>query len=245
MSKPAPPASDAAAEASVAASSGESCEADAPNSTCESTSSFGSTGVEVSVISGLAAVPSMRITAVSEGSSRVAVRSRRMSSQRRSPGRRRRGCRTRSACRRSRSRRAPPAPRRPGCGSAVVPVTWASSESSRLSPRPFRKTPRARLQRHVERDGRRVVAAGLQMAAGPGLAVDLDHVHRRHPGRRRRIGGHVGAVDGQRAGELHRAVGAAVDGRLAGGGGGGDVVVDQAEAVEVEPEAADARRAPG
>ena len=68
------------AEASCAASSGDSCEAETPNNTCESTSSLGRAGLEERVTTGLAAVPVTRTTAVSDGSARVAVRSSRTAS---------------------------------------------------------------------------------------------------------------------------------------------------------------------
>jgi hypothetical protein len=69
---------DATAEASWAVSRGDNWDAERPNRTCEKISSVGRGGVEVRVISGLAAVPRMRTIAVKAGSARTAARSRRI-----------------------------------------------------------------------------------------------------------------------------------------------------------------------
>ena len=52
-SNPPPPARADSAEASWAASTGDSCEAERPNSTCDSTSSLGRTRFEVKLTSRL------------------------------------------------------------------------------------------------------------------------------------------------------------------------------------------------
>ncbi len=79
-SKPPPDASAVAVEASWAVWDPDSCEAELPNSTCDRISDCGSEGLEVRVISGLAAVPAILTVAERLGPSQVAVRSSRICS---------------------------------------------------------------------------------------------------------------------------------------------------------------------
>ncbi len=80
MSNPPPVARAVAVDASSAVCAPDSCEAEAPNSTCDMISSCGRLGVELKVISGLAAVPRICTLAVTVGASHAADRSSRIRS---------------------------------------------------------------------------------------------------------------------------------------------------------------------
>ncbi|MNE15616.1 hypothetical protein D3C80_1085330 [compost metagenome] len=72
-----------------------------------------------------------------------------------------------------------------------------------------------------------------RIAAG---AVDLDHVHLHHPVRAGQVGRDLGVVDVQVAAQLDIAIGAPHGGQHPVGAGLGDVVVDDAEAGQLQPQ---------